>query len=135
MNTRQSRRRFLYKMSKAAAIIGCPAIIPSSAFGRSTTPPSERVTLGHIGVGGRGGDLLNSFLQVDGQQSIAVCDPFTYKRDERAKQIEYFLHGTDCQKVVISPLLQKSHSCRNWLTVQQSEILNGGQPQGILSQN
>ncbi len=83
-----SRRVFL--KTCGAAVCAAPTIIPASAFGRTGTPPSDRVTLGHIGVGGRGSDLLNSFLQVDGQQSIAVCDPFTHKRQERAAQIDAF---------------------------------------------
>ena len=70
MNRSQTRRQFVKKLSGAAATtIIAPAIIPASAFGRSTTAPSDRITLGHIGVGGRGSDLLRSFLQVDNQQS------------------------------------------------------------------
>jgi len=71
----------------AAAAIGIPTIIPASALGRITTPPSDRITLGHIGVGGRGGDLLNEFLQVEKSQSVAVCDCFGDRRQARAQQI------------------------------------------------
>lgn len=91
MNHSQTRRQFVKKLTGAATTaIVAPTIIPASAFGRSTTAPSDRITLGHIGVGGRGSDLLRSFLQVDGQQSLAVCDPFTYKRAEGAAEIETF---------------------------------------------
>jgi predicted dehydrogenase len=82
-----SRRDFL-KTALAAA--GMPTIVPASVFGRNGTPPSDRVTLGHIGVGGRGGDLLNGFLQVEDAQSIAVCDCFQNRRQARAQQIDDF---------------------------------------------
>jgi hypothetical protein len=89
MSNYESRRQFLKKMAGIAAI-SAPVIIPSSAFGRSLTPPSERIALGHIGVGGRGSGVMRSFLQVDGQQSVAVCDPFQEKREQRAADIDTF---------------------------------------------
>ena len=89
-NSLCTRRGFLKRSSVAVLAITAPTIIPASAFGRTSTPPSERITLGHIGVGGRGSDLLRGFLQVDGQQSIAVCDPFTDKRKQRAAEIDQF---------------------------------------------
>ena len=88
MKKSYSRRTFLKSAAMTAASL--PTIIPASALGRTSTPPSDRVTLGHIGVGGRGSDVLRSFLQVDEQQSIAVCDPFTNKRKERAAEIDRF---------------------------------------------
>ncbi|MBN1560270.1 hypothetical protein JW998_08465 [candidate division KSB1 bacterium] len=84
-----SRRRFLHKMGLAATL-AAPTIIPSSAFGRSMTAPSDRICLGHIGVGGRGSDLLRSLLQVDGQHSVAVCDLFSDRRVERALKVDQF---------------------------------------------
>jgi len=68
-----------------------PFIIASRALGDGATPPaSDRVTIGHIGVGGRGGSLLQSFLQLDEAQSVAVCDPFTDRRNDRTAEIDSF---------------------------------------------
>ncbi len=87
-NKEISRRGFLNAMLIAAS---APTIIPASALGRDhLPPPSDRTTLGHIGVGNRGGSDLQSFLRVDAAQSIAVCDPFKNKREERAKQVDAF---------------------------------------------
>jgi len=76
------RRSFL----KSAA----PVIITGTALGRGVAPPaSDRVTLGFIGTGGRGGDGLirNALVHAD-CQCVAVCDPFRDRREKRAKQIE-----------------------------------------------
>jgi len=80
-----TRRQFI---KTAAGTIAAPYIIKSTALGNSTTPPpSRRVTLGHIGVGGQGSWLLNNFLQLQDCQSVAVCDPFKSRRDKWANQI------------------------------------------------
>ncbi len=88
MKNSYSRRSFL----KSAAMLtaSMPAIIPASALGRTNTPPGDRIVLGHIGVGNRGSALLRSFLQVDDQQSVAVCDPYANKRKAQAAQVDKF---------------------------------------------
>jgi len=60
--------------------------VPSSVF--AADAPSNRVTVGHIGVGGQGGGLLNGFLGLGEGQSVATCDPFKDRREGRAKQVE-----------------------------------------------
>ena len=68
-NLRISRRNLL--KSTAVAV---PYIIASTALGNADTPPpSERVALGHIGVGNRGGDLFRRFQQCKGLHSVAIC--------------------------------------------------------------
>ena len=69
-----ARRDFLKASSFAlgATALGFPTFIPASAFGAS-----QRLTLGHIGVGGMGGFHLNRMvaLMEQGQTSVAaVCD-------------------------------------------------------------
>ena len=59
--SRLRRRDFLRQTSTAlAAAFAAPAFIPASALGRAgAMAPSERVTMGFIGVGGQGsGHLL-----------------------------------------------------------------------------
>jgi predicted dehydrogenase len=81
-----TRRRFI---KGAAAALGVPTIIPSSVFGNSqAAPPSERVTLGHIGVGGRGTALLQQFADLADAQCIAICDTFRDRREKRASQVD-----------------------------------------------
>jgi len=91
-NNAITRRGFLKKASSAAlGAFALPYVITSSALGTSSIPPAgERITLGHIGVGGRGSGLLKSFLQLPDAQSVAVCDPFKSRRDDCSAKIDRF---------------------------------------------
>ena len=81
-----SRRRFLEGAALAAA---APMVVPSTALGLGTaTAASERVTLAHIGVGGRGYSVLTFFLQrCRGSQSVAVADAYKDRREACARMI------------------------------------------------
>ena len=66
-----SRRQVL----KAASLIAVPQIVPSSAVGRGgAVPPSDRIVLGGIGLGGRGAGVLASFLGDPEVQFVAIAD-------------------------------------------------------------
>lgn len=76
MNTKMTRRSFL-----AAAGAAFPVIIPASALGKNgKESPSERITLGFIGIGGQGRFLLGQFLKKQDAQIVAVCDVHTERR-------------------------------------------------------
>jgi hypothetical protein len=77
-------RRLLLKTAAASAgaALALPTIVPSSVFGAAA--PSNRVALGHIGVGGQGGGLLGGFLGLLQGQSIAICDPVRERRESQA---------------------------------------------------
>jgi hypothetical protein len=81
--TALSRRGFL---ASAAAAVAAPYVIPSSVF--AETPPSDRFGIGVIGVGGRGGDHMNTCLGRGDCQVVAVCDPQQGKRDGARQAIE-----------------------------------------------
>jgi len=69
MNAGITRRQ---RSGRGAAALGSvltpPAIVPASVFGRNGTfSPSERITMGFIGVGTQGGGHLSArLLQPDG---------------------------------------------------------------------
>ena len=71
-----NRRQFLKKASCAAAgAIGFPYIVPSSVLGKAgSIAPSNRITLGCIGMGGQGTYDMTGFLWHSDVQVIAVCD-------------------------------------------------------------
>jgi predicted dehydrogenase len=74
-----TRRRFLRAAGAAAA---APLVLPASVFGADGRPaPSERITLGAIGVGGRGSADLGGFLGRSEVQVLAVCDVRKGQRD------------------------------------------------------
>ena len=84
-----SRRDVLKAGCAAAAGFAAPAFFPSTARGNGDTPPpSERVTLGHIGVGGRGSFLINAAQRAQGIQSLAVADCYEDRRESAAAAIQ-----------------------------------------------
>ena len=81
-----SRRGFLKRTAVAGAgVVGFPYIIPSSALGADGhVAPSNRITMGCIGLGGQGSGNMRAFLENPGVQVIAVCDVDSGHR-ERAR--------------------------------------------------
>ncbi|MDR0705712.1 MAG: Gfo/Idh/MocA family oxidoreductase [Planctomycetaceae bacterium] len=81
-----SRREFLkVTAGTTTAAIAVPMIVPNSVFGNDEkAAPSERVTVGHIGVGNQGGHLFRSIQRVKEAQSVAVADCFQSRRDGHA---------------------------------------------------
>src|SRR5262249_34840760 len=86
-----TRRRFIRQTATAFGVaLGAPAIIPASALGRGgLLPPSERITMGFIGVGTQGGGHLlgGAWTYVAGGyagrkevQVLAVCDVWRERR-------------------------------------------------------
>lgn len=64
-----SRRTWLKMMAASSA---APLIVPSRLFGADA--PSNKITLGCIGVGWQGGSNLNAFLNEAMCQVVAICD-------------------------------------------------------------
>lgn len=71
-----TRRQFIENTGKAiTTAIAFPAIIPSSVLGKSgTVSPSNRITMGCIGLGGQGTHNMRAFLQHPDVQIVALCD-------------------------------------------------------------
>ncbi len=79
MNARRnglvSRRGFLKRSAGAGLAAAGFTILPSSALGRDGhVAPSERITVGGIGIGNRGTYDLGCFLEQKDVQFVAVCD-------------------------------------------------------------
>ena len=98
-----TRRQFLQRSTTAAAgvAMGIPSLVPGSALGFGRTAPSDRITLGFIGLGWKGfegcwGSLLQTFIADKSTQVLAVCD-VDRRYLERAKQYVDQTYGTqDC---------------------------------------
>jgi len=91
MSRQSFTRRGLLKRTAAttAAAVAAPYVITSTALGAKdgTPPASERILMGHIGVGGRGGGLLRGFLGLKDCQCVAAADPFKSRRDRAVAQM------------------------------------------------
>jgi len=66
-----SRRNFLQRCA-AGALLGAPMIVPRHVIaGSGQTPPSEKINIAGIGIGGMGhGDIMS----VSGENLVAFCD-------------------------------------------------------------
>jgi len=66
-----TRRSFL----KTAAAIAAPTIIPPGALGLGeSVAPSERITIGFVGLGGQGRANLHAFMRNQDAQVVALCE-------------------------------------------------------------
>ena len=80
-----SRRSFLNRARLVATAAAAPLVLPARILGAGA--PSNRVTLGHIGVGGQGGGLLDGFLGLPQGQSLATADPLKSRREGAAVRV------------------------------------------------
>lgn len=93
-----SRRHFLRRSAGAfCAAVAVPSLIPASALGRGgAMVPSERVTMGFIGVGGQGGGhllggawtyLTGGYAARKDVQVLAVCDVVRSRRENATQRV------------------------------------------------
>lgn len=82
-----TRRQLMKGAAATATALAFPTIIPSSALGDDkVAAPSNRITLGFIGIGKQASGHLNSLLGKTNTQVLAVCDVHA-GRLKRAKDI------------------------------------------------
>ncbi len=97
LTRRMDRRKFLKGAAKACAAIAVPTIIPASALGLGDrAAPSERIVLGGIGIGGRGGSVLQGMLPEPDVQFVAVADVQKTRRDAAKAMADARYENTDC---------------------------------------
>ena len=73
MREKVSRRSFLKRTASLSAGLAAPVFVPAAALGSGwKLSPSERITLGFIGVGGMGSAHLNGFLGNSRVEVVAV---------------------------------------------------------------
>ena len=86
------RRSFLRRVGGAAAgAIAAPWIVPASVFGGDgVLPPSERITLGCIGVGRQSTGVDMPGLMNRGAQVVAVCDVDSWRRENAKRIVDNF---------------------------------------------
>jgi predicted dehydrogenase len=97
MNQRTTRRQFLARTAKASAVFAAPLIVPASVLGRGgAVAPSERIVMGGIGIGNRGGYDLGVLLQEPEVQFVAVCDVRKVRREAVKQQVDKAYGNSDC---------------------------------------
>jgi predicted dehydrogenase len=100
MNRRKgiSRRRFIKTAGAVTAgVVGFPYVVRSSALGKAgTVAPSNKITMGCIGVGWQGGENLRSFLSLDDVQVVALCDIDKNHLEDAVRIVSRKYGNTDC---------------------------------------
>ena len=83
---RYNRRAFLHVLSGSTAAAW---VVPDTVFGGAGRPaPSDRITLGCIGIGMMGQGHHRRFLQTPETQVLAVCDVDSWRRDNAQRNTE-----------------------------------------------
>ena len=92
------RRAFLKRAGAATAVAAsAPYVITSTALGAEGRPPaSDRIVMGAIGVGGRGGGNMRGFAGAGEVQMVAVCDVVKSKRDSNKARVDEKYGNSDC---------------------------------------
>lgn len=87
----------LKQTALVGGVIAAPYIVPASVLGRNgNTPPSERIVVGGLGIGGRGTHDLKWMLPEKDVQFVAVCDVQKSRRDAVKKLVDETYGNTDC---------------------------------------
>lgn len=89
-----TRRSFLETVALAGATLGFPTIIPRTAIAADNAAPSNKITLGCIGVGSMGTQNMKGFLDQEACRVVAVCDAYADRR-QQAKDIVDGKYGDD----------------------------------------
>jgi len=96
-----NRRTFLRRTTAGAVLASTfPSIVPGSVLGADgTTPPGNRVTVGCIGTGDRGRQVMEHFLNQSDCRIVAVCD---VKKDAMAmakEMVDKRYQNQDCAAI------------------------------------
>lgn len=108
------RRDFLGQgLTTAAAMVGGVALGRSAA---AAPGPNDRIRLGLIGVGWRGGQHLDALLKTEGCEVVALCDPeaaFLGPAGEKAPQAKTY---ADMRKMLDDPAVDAVviSTCNHW---------------------
>jgi predicted dehydrogenase len=92
-----NRRTFLRTAARLGALVALPQIVPGSVLGKDgAVAPSERITLGGIGIGGRGSYVLGCFLQEPDVHFLAIADVKASRRQAVKKTADTKNGNQDC---------------------------------------
>jgi predicted dehydrogenase len=90
-----SRRQFL--KNAVAGALAFPYFIPSSALGRAGgVAPSDRISIGCVGLGIQGTGNMRQFLRQKGVRVVSVCDVRESQRRKAKDIVDKQYGGNDC---------------------------------------
>jgi predicted dehydrogenase len=93
-----SRRQVIERALAASAALAAPTIIPARALGNDgATAPSNRITMGCIGVGGMGTGNMMALIHHKAHV-LAVCDVDADRRATAVNKVNEAQGNSDCQQ-------------------------------------
>jgi len=93
-----TRRDVLQRSMAAGAVLGLPWFVPAVARGaEGRAAPSERITLGVIGIGPRATYDLGGMLKQPDCRCVAVCDVQAVRREAGKTLIDKHYGNQDCK--------------------------------------
>ena len=97
-NEKLNRRQFIKRGTGVAiSAFAIPSIVPASVLGKSDQiSPSNKITMGFIGVGWMGTDNLSNFLTEPDSHIVAVCDVDKNHLLNAKRMVDREYHNSDC---------------------------------------
>jgi hypothetical protein len=93
-----TRREFLRLSISTGAVIAVPSIVPSRVLGKDgAAAPSDRITLGVIGMGSRCTYDLRAMLGFSDLQCVAIADVQASRRDAGKRLVDGHYKTQDCR--------------------------------------
>jgi predicted dehydrogenase len=93
-----SRRHLLKSSLAASAALALPTIVPGKALGKDgAVAPSNKITLGVIGIGPRCTYDLKAMLQMPDVQCVTIADVQASRRDAGKKLVDEHYGNQDCR--------------------------------------
>src|SRR4051794_37033271 len=93
-----SRRDFLLSTTAATVAASLPTIVPAHALGREgAAAPSEKITLGVIGIGPRCTYDLKAMLEFPDIRCVAIAEVQAKRRDSGKRLVDEHYSNSDCK--------------------------------------
>ncbi|MGL6194308.1 MAG: Gfo/Idh/MocA family protein, partial [Thermoguttaceae bacterium] len=97
MKTDLNRRQFLKGVTLTGAAFAAPTLIPGHVLGLDgEIPPSEKIVMGGIGIGGRGGQDLSVLMKEKVAKFIAIANIHKPRREKVKEMVDNFYGNNDC---------------------------------------
>jgi len=95
-----SSRRSLSRRSLLKAMAAAPYVLAAASLGKAGQPaPSNRLTMGLVGLGSMGLRHVNGFVQEPDCRILAVCDVDAPRRYAAAEAVNKACGNTDCAAI------------------------------------
>src|SRR5262245_17919726 len=97
-HSRETRRDFLRRSVATGAALALPTIVPSQVLGRDgAVLPSERITLGVIGIGSRSTYDLKGMMSLPDVQCVAIADVQATRREAGKRVVDEHYGNQACR--------------------------------------